>query len=66
MNTTPTEVRITFSNLLTVVNTPPIRETANANKYVKTITGSPVPMANTTGKYNPDVLEMVIGIRTPK
>ena len=37
-----------------------------AINHAKMITGKPVAIANTNGKYKPEALETVIGINTPK
>ena len=44
----------------------PTPETVFASNQAKIITGIPVAMANTIGRYNPEALLMVIGINIPK
>lgn len=66
MNTTEITRLNQSSKVFTRLYKPPTPETVNAINQAKIITGIPVAMAKTTGRYNPEALLMVIGISIPK
>ena len=66
MNTTEITRRNHISKIFTWLYKPPTPEMVKAMNQAKIITGMPVAMAKTTGRYNPEALLMVIGIYIPK
>ena len=55
-----------ISKVFTRLYKTPTPEIVNAMNQAKIITGIPVAMAKTTGRYNPEALLMVIGMSIPK
>ena len=66
MKTRAIILRNQISNAFRRLYSLPTPETVKASNHAKMVTGIPVAIANTTGRYKPGALLMVMGINIPK